>query len=64
MKESEKPKNVTKAIILKTIDFTRLKGTFEEKICFSLNGIERNNNFNEKHDYLKPLILLAYKHIF
>ena len=35
MKESEKPKNVTKAIILKTIDFTGLKGTFEEKIMFS-----------------------------
>ena len=31
----EKRKNVTKAITLKTLDFTRLKGTFEEKIMFS-----------------------------
>ena len=45
-------------IISQTIDFTGFTSTFEEKICFSLNGIERNNNFNEKHDYLKPLILL------
>ena len=36
---SEKLQNVTKAITLKTIDFTGLKGTFEEKIRFSLNGI-------------------------
>ena len=35
MKESEKPKNVTKAIILKTIDFTGFTSTFEEKIMFS-----------------------------
>ena len=31
----EKLQNVTKAITLKIIDFTGLKGTFEEKIMFS-----------------------------
>ena len=31
----EKLQNVTKAITLKYLDFTRLKGTFEEKIIFS-----------------------------
>ena len=35
MEVNEKPKNVTKAIIRETLDFTRLKGIFEEKIMFS-----------------------------
>lgn len=35
MVSSEKPKNVTKAIIRETLDFTGLKGTFEEKIMLS-----------------------------
>ena len=34
-KNIEKLQNVTKAITLKTIDFTRLKGTFSQKIMFS-----------------------------
>ena len=43
---SEKPKNVTKAIILKTIDFTGLKGTFEEKIMFSYMVYNEKPNFS------------------
>ena len=46
MKESEKVKNVTKAITLKTLDFTRLKGTFEEKIMFSYMVYNEKPNFS------------------
>ena len=44
MYRNEKPWETQKCsilAILKTIDFTRLKGTFEEKIMFSFNGIYR-----------------------
>ena len=35
---SEKPKNVTKAIILETIDFTRLNDIFSQNSSISFNG--------------------------
>ena len=53
-----------KQTIRETLDYTGLKGTFEEKIMFSYMV------YNEKLKMLlfrkspKPLILLAYKHIF
>ena len=51
-------------IIAKTLDFTRLKGTFEEKIMLSYMVYnEKLKNVRSWH-VLKPLILLAYKHIF
>ena len=42
MKESEKVKIKNKQKIFEVLDFTGFTSTFEEKICFSLNGIERN----------------------
>ena len=53
-----------KQSIRKTIDFTRLKGTFEEKIMFSYMVYNEKLKMLLFRKSLKPLILLAYKHIF
>ena len=46
------------------LEFTGFEGTFEEKIMFSYMVYnEKLKNVRSWH-VLKPLILLAYKHIF
>ena len=60
----EKLQNVTKATTLKTLDFTRLKGTFEENFMFSYMVYNEKLKMLLFRKSLKPLILLSYKHIF
>ena len=60
----EKLKIKNKQKNCKHLNFTRFLAFLKKKLYFLIWYIMRNNNFNEKHDHLKPLISLAYKHIF
>ena len=60
----EKLQNVTKAITLKYLDFTRLKGTFEEKIMFSYMVYNEKPNFSQLATILKTLDFTGFTSTF